>query len=165
MWRSNSHRKRRGGGKGLLSSTNREGETAKQVSMENDQNNPTYLKLTWGTRYLCREKEKEKNLHSISGSCCRLISQVQIDRVGDWSATGHERRNYRALWHETPNSQSQRQHQKASIKPRLAAKWEKKPKQHFLGARSYKCNLFSNATGRSENRHWVQLIISSNCLG
>lgn len=46
MWRSHSHRKRRGGGKGPLSSTNREGETAKQLSMENDQNNPTYLKLT-----------------------------------------------------------------------------------------------------------------------
>jgi len=46
VWRLHSHRKRRGGGKGPLSSTNREGETAKQVSMENDQNNPTYLKFT-----------------------------------------------------------------------------------------------------------------------
>lgn len=76
-----------------------------------------------GTQYLYRENEKD----SISGSCCRLISRVRIDRVGDWSATGHERRNYRALWHETPNSQSQRRHQNASIKTRLEAKWGKKP--------------------------------------
>lgn len=75
MWRLHSHRKRRGGGEGPLSSANREGETAKQVSMENDQNNPTYVKFT---------SYKEHSIY-IGKTRRRKICTPYLEAVGDSS--------------------------------------------------------------------------------
>lgn len=168
MWRSHSHRKPSGGGKGPLSSTNREGQTAKQVSMENDQNNPTYLKCRdcrQGTQYLCREKRREKictpYLEAVTDSSLECRLTVLVIEVPQGMRGGiTERSDTRHLTVKANADIKTR-----ASNPRLAAKWGKKPKQHSLGARSYNCNLFPNARGRSESRQWPQLIIFEQLPG
>lgn len=165
MWRPHSHRQPSGGGQGPLCSTNREGETVKQVSMENDQNNPTYLKCRQGTQYLCREKRREKictpYLEAVADSSleCRLtVPGTEVPQGMRGEIT--ERSDMRHLTVKANADIKTR-----ASNPRLAAKWGKKTKQHFLWARSYKCNFFRmpRAWARASNgRNWY---FSSNCLG